>query len=264
MEQLNTQAMTERYEIELLPLLKALWRKAWLIFAVSLFCGSIAYAYARFGITPTYKTSFTAYVNNKSEASGTESLSNADLQASQDLVHTYAEIITSRTVLTEAAKRAGINCTFDELKKMVSTSTVSDTEIIEVVVIAENPDNALALAEQIAEIVPDSVSRIVEGSSLQMIDKPVFPDKRYSPSFPVYILLGLFAGAVISFVVVLAQEFLDNRIRSEKELQAKFGIPIVGSIPDLVAAQNDDNGYKYGYGYGKKAGREVKNNGIVF
>ena len=57
----------ERYtEIDLAALLKAFWRHIWLILAAIAVLGGMAFAYARFMITPMYTASALMYVNNNS------------------------------------------------------------------------------------------------------------------------------------------------------------------------------------------------------
>ena len=85
---------TDYYEIDLLRLAGALWKKLWLIVLVTLLCGALAFGYTFFLVTPLYKATAMMYVNNSAISVGSAkvSISAGDLAASQSLVDTYTVI----------------------------------------------------------------------------------------------------------------------------------------------------------------------------
>lgn len=245
--------------IELLPLLKALWRSAWLVVVAALVFGSVTYVATKVFVTPTYRTSFTVYVNNRSNSEeSTTVVSSSDLTASQSLVYTYSTIMTSRSVLEAAAAQAGIDSAYETLSEEVSIETVSSTEIMQVYCTMEDPAEALAMAQAIAAVAPDYIAQIVEGSSMQIIDNPVLPTDIYSPSYLKNTLIGMFVGAFLVAAAIVLREFLDDRIKEEGELEKRFGIAIVGVIPNMLEASKTDHSYGYGYGHasGKGSARQ--------
>lgn len=148
-------------EIDLIPLFKAVVSKWWLIVIFAVVLGMVSYFVTDTFVTPTYRSGFTAYVNNRSgvtangtEAAGSKKLTTSDITASQSLVKTYSKIILSRSVLTEAASKANLNYTPSQLSKMVSTNTEDETEVIGVYVTAEDPKVAAQLASAIADVAP--------------------------------------------------------------------------------------------------------------
>lgn len=254
-KQKTVQREDDEVVIDLLPLLKALWKKAWIIIIAALLFGSGAYLGTKFLVTPTYRSSFTAYVNNK--AAGTEgatTVTSTDLTASKSLANTYAEILTSRTLLEQAAEQAGVEYdTVSALQGLVSTNVSSDTEIITVYVTTPDALESLQLAQTLTELAPDQIAQIVSGSSMQIIDEPLLPSDIYSPSYLKYTLLGVVLGAFLSAAIIVVRELLDNRIKAEEELENRFGIAVIGTIPDILAASKKDFGY-YGYGERQKKG----------
>ena len=88
--------------LDLKRVLRILLKRAWLIIAVAVLFGMGGYLYSRLFIAPTYRASFTAYVNNRNVLDAESKTSSSDLSASMGLMYVYQEIIESRAVMTDA------------------------------------------------------------------------------------------------------------------------------------------------------------------
>lgn len=247
--------------IDLLPLLLAVLKRWWIVGWIALLCGLAAFAGTKLLITPTYRTNFTAYVNNRAETDAEQQtvLSNADLSAARSLTYTYAQIIRSRSVLELAAEQANLPYTYSQLSGMVSTSIMSNTEIISVYVTSENPSVSKALAEAIAEVSQSQIASIVDGSSMRIIDEPQLPTDIHSPNYVKTAVIGAALGFLLAVAFIVLREILDDRVKDEEGLESRFGIPILGSVPNTVSAAKMGNNDYYSYGYGGYGG--VRGNG---
>ncbi|MCD8050601.1 MAG: Wzz/FepE/Etk N-terminal domain-containing protein [Clostridiales bacterium] len=230
----------EVIQIDLLALIKACWRQAWLIILVALICGSLAYVGTKYFITPTYRTYFSAYINNSVEMGSSTTITSSDLTASQSLAETAAGIIESATVLEQAAETAGLG---EEDSASVSTSVDSESGIITVYVVTTSPKISASYAAAIAEVAAEETARIVEGSSMQIIDQPKIPTTIYSPSYTKNTAMGLLAGAFLVCAIVVLQELLNDRIQDQAELEERYGISVLGAIPDWTSVGKNQSYY---------------------
>lgn len=235
------------FEIDIIAILQAMLNKLWLIVIFSIVFGSVFFVSTKIFVKPTYRSSFTAYINNKAQTKS-DSLSNSDIMASQELVQTYSKILTSNSVLTMSAEAIDMDVSYSDLSKMVSTYIEDKTEIITVYVESTSPTQAFELAESISAISPKYVSEIVEGSSMKIIDKPEIPNSKYKPSYFQSTLFGALLGMLISMVFIAVKYFTDDRIKNEKLLEPKYSIPVVGVIPDINSLHKSDSNY-YNYEY---------------
>lgn len=237
--------------INLAPILKALKKGIPWIIAAAVICGVLAYFGTKLFVTPTYRTQFRVYVNNSQNSSDKTSITNSDLNASRNLASTYAEIIKGRTVLTTAAQKAGLSLGYSKLNSMVNVDLGSATEIIKVSVTTESPELSKEYAGAIIEVAEEQISNIVEGSSMRVIDEPYLPTGIASPSYRRNAILGAAIGAVLVIALIVLREILDNRVRDEETLEERYGIAILGAIPNYDSATKAGSNYsKYGYGYG--------------
>ena len=245
----------EKREINLLPLLFVLLRKAWLIILVGIVCAGLLYGFAKLFVIPTYMCGFTAYVNNQHVQANKDTLTNSDLAASQHLTKTYNYILKSNSILDAALETAASELSRGQLRKMIKTEIQEDTEVISLYVISESPQEAYDLAVAIAKVAPSYMSEIIEGSSMKIVDYPVYSDSRYKPDYSKYAIAGFFAGALAVIIILSILYFVDDTIKSEDEVEQAFSVPILGIIPDMM---DSEHGGSYYYYYKKDKDKEIR------
>ena len=242
----NKRKEVSEREIDIIPILKELIKKLWLIVLVGLVVGGAVFGGAKVFIKPTYRSGFTAYVNNRQTSKeNTDFLTSSDLSASKQLVLTYQKILTSNTILTASAKAMDLDVSYASLKSRVSTEVKDETEIISVYVEDKDPQLAYDYAQAISKTAPQYMAQIVEGSSMKIIDYPEFSDRRFQPSYTRFGLIGFLIGALVVIVLVVIRYFMDDTVKSENDIETRFNIPILGVIPDISKASKNRSDYYY-------------------
>lgn len=240
----------EYIEIDLLRLVKALWRRAWAIILVMLVFGGAAFSHTYYLIAPTYQASALMYVNNSSISVGSTSVSLADLSASQTLVQTYIVIMKTRLTLNEVIRQADLRYSYEQLNSMISASAVDDTEIFRITVTSSSPAEAELIANTLVEVLPDKIEEIMDGSSARAVDYAVMPTRKSSPNITKNTAMGIAAGFVLSCGIIILLELLDEQIHSDEYLIQTYDLPMLAAIPDL-ASNKSRSGYG---GYTAKKG----------
>ena len=244
----------QEYEIDLLDLAKAMWSHIVAIVLAAVVCAGLALGYTKLLITPTYKANALLYVNSSdiSVAGSKLSISASDLTVAKSLVDTYIVSLNTRTTLNDVIEQSGVSYSYDQLKKMISASSVNSTEIFSVEVTSTSPQEAELLANTIARVLPEKIASVVDGSSVRIVDTAVVPSKKAAPSTGKNTMLGFLLGAVLACGAVVVLYLMDDKIHSADYLLSSYDLPLLAVIPDLT--QDDDDGYYY-YGYGN-AGRK--------
>lgn len=259
----NLQNKQETQEIDLLKLLKELWKRVWLIVAAAFVCGVACFLYTFFFITPQYKSSALLYVNNNSLDIGSTkvNITSGDINASSSLIDTYVVILKSRTTLEKAIAEGNLPYSYEQLRSKVSGSSEGNTPIFKITVTDPNPEMAANICNVIVEIMVDKnsgISGIVEGSSVSVIDYAVVARSASSPSYTKNTAIGMLLGFVIACGLIILRSLMDSTIREEEFLLEKYkNIPVLATIPDLL---EDSQGGYYGYGgYGSSYAKASAN-----
>lgn len=243
-------------EIDLLELFRALWKRALAIILVAVIVGTAAFAVTLFFVSPKYKATASMYVNNSSFSFGSTSfsISPSELSASNSLVSTYIFILESRTTLEDVIAKAGLSYDYEELSGMITTEALSGTAAFTVTVESESPAEAELIANTIAQLLPDRIAEIVDGSSVRIVDYAIIPAHRSSPNYikntAIGVLLGGFLAAGIVTVRFINDESRYEVIHSADELREIYpDITVMALIPDMRLSEK--KGYYYSSYYGK-------------
>lgn len=234
-----------------------IFRRMWLIALVSVLCAAISFAVTYFFVTPKYESSALFYVNNNSFSIGDASLSidSGDISASKSLVDSYIVILNSRESLNGVIEHAGVDRTYREIKEMITAAAVNGTEIFEVVVTSPDPEEAEKIANAIAQVLPNRIAGIIEGTSAKIVDSAIAASTPSSPSYPVNIIVGFLIGMVLSIGIILLQEMFDITIRNDEEIAEVCAHPVLASVPDMNGSSR--GGYYHAYGDREKKKKSV-------
>jgi non-specific protein-tyrosine kinase len=124
----------------------ALFRKwLWLLVLCTVLAGVVAFVVSK-NTTPIYQASSLLRINQASNPA--TSVAYADILTAERLARTYANLLTTRPVLEESARRLGIDV--ESLKESITVTPVRDALLLEVKVEGPNPK----LIADVANVLP--------------------------------------------------------------------------------------------------------------
>ena len=245
-------SVKEYYTIDVLHILKSLFRRLWVIIISSVLAAAIAFSLATFAIAPKYSSSIMLYVNNSSFSLGSTnfSISSSEITAAQSLVKTYIVILENRTTLEQVgdqiSTKYGIEYSYEDLLGMIKSEAVNETEVLKVTVTCEDPEEAAHIVNSIAEILPDRIAEIIEGSSMEVVDLGIADHRKISPSITKYTAVGFILGVVLSSFVLIILAVLDDTIHDDEYILQNYDYPILAKVPDLLSSGSKSS-YRYYY-----------------
>lgn len=250
------------FEIDIIGLFRTIWKNVLLIALVGILFGSAVFGVTAFLVEPEYQATASMYVNNSSFSLGSTSFSvtSGDLSASTSLVSVYLYILESRTTLEEVIQAADLKYTPEELKKMISTSSVSKTGAFEVTVTSTNPAEVELIANSIAQVLPERIAEIVDGTSVRIVDYAIIPSERSGPSILKNTVLGILLGGILSAAWITVKFLMNDTskvmIRSIDDLRDMYpDIMVMATIPDMRLSEKK-NGYYSSYYASEESGKK--------
>ncbi len=248
-------------EIDLLKLIRALWRNALVIILVAVICGGLAFGYTYMFMTPMYTATTMLYINNSNISLGNTSfsISSNEIYTSQSLMDTYVTLLFSRTTLEEISEEAGVPYG-SGVGNLISTKPIENTGMFYVFATSWSPTEAELIANTVAKVLPERVAEIINGSTVRVVDYAIVPAHRSSPSYTRNTVMGAMIGAVLVAGIILLKEIFgakeDVLIHSSDDAAKLYpDIPVLAIIPDMRTSSKKSyySDYSSYYGSERKA-----------
>ena len=215
-------------EIDVLSLLRTIWRKKFLILLTAILTTGLAFAYSAFLVTPQYDSTTSLYVVNQSSDNGA-GITNQDLQAGSFLVKDYKEIILSQDVLKNVTTTLGIT---DDIKEKITVNIPVDTRILSISVRDSDPNQAATIANTLRDEAAKKIIEVTKVSDVTTLEAALPAEKPSTPRTKRNLALGFVAGAFLATALVLVLEVLDDRVKRPQDIEEGLGMTLLGVVPD--------------------------------
>ena len=219
-------------EIDVLSLVKTLWRRKFLIVVTAFVMAIVALGYSTFIIKPNYTSTTRIYVVNR-QANGNSTLTNQDLQAGTYLVKDYKEIILSQDVLAKVIDDLKLNVQPSALAKKINVTVPTDTRVVSIAVSDVDAKEAARIANSLRQVAAEKVIAVTKVADVTTLEEAEVPNSPSSPNIRRNTLIGFLAGGVLISVVILAVEVLDDRVKKPEDVEEALGITLLGVVPNM-------------------------------
>ena len=222
----------DKIEIDVLQVLKVLWKRKLMIALVAIATGVLAFGFSSFIIKPQFTSTTRIYVVNRNQGDK-PGLSNQDLQAGSYLVKDYREIILSQDVLEKVVTEQNLKFDAKALAKKIQVTVPVDTRIVSISVKDGNPEEASRIANALREVAAQKIISVTKVSDVTTLEEARPALSPSSPNIRRNTILGVGAGAGIVILLALAIEVLDDRVRRPEDIEEVMHISLLGVIPNL-------------------------------
>lgn len=156
-------------------------------------------------------------------------------QLSANLVPTYAQIATSRTVAEKVISQLGLTMSVGALQAHLSAVQQPSTLIINISASDGDPQRAASLADATTEALASRVSELETGRSskveVQLLDHAATPTSPTTPRPRLDVALGLALGLSAGLLLIAMLEALDRTVKTAAQGDAAFNAPMLGLVP---------------------------------
>ena len=215
--------------------LRRYWWVAVLTTVLGLGGAGVAYA-----LTPsTFASTVTFYVSTPVPKGVNPQSVNAFAQAQ---VNSYVVLMSSESVARTVIDRTGVDLSPAAVMKKITAEADLNTVVVTATVEDSSQARASQLARGLADTFGQTVSRLDNagtGKATVIINVVSGPSAVgvVAPRLKVFGGLGLLAGLVLGFLLIVLRELLDNTLRSPEAVSELVGAPAVGNIEFDSAAR---------------------------
>ncbi|MEC0247479.1 Wzz/FepE/Etk N-terminal domain-containing protein [Paenibacillus chitinolyticus] len=231
-------------ELDLKEYLQIIRKRIWLIATIvvlsCLVTGLISYFY----IKPQYAASTKLIVNSSYQAEGISRIDYSEVSASIMLVNTYKEIIQTPAILDKVATQLPeLQLTADEIISRVKVSAVNETQVLTITVTDYSHDTAVKLVNAISNVFKTDIPQIMKVDNVTLLnqakqEEAPFPVK---PNPKMNIVIAFILSALIGVGLAFLLEYLDDTLKSEKEIEQYLGLPTLAVISRIKASDVPSN-----------------------
>lgn len=182
---------------------------------------------------PKYESTTSLILAGFNQNDTTSSIDNNELTINQKLVSTYQQIAKSDKVLSQVIKELKLDYKLEDLADHITVSSVTDTEIIEITVIDTNAKRAHKIVSKIAEVFSEEVKEIYNVSNVSILDEARIAKEKSNLSLTKSIIIFIAVGTVLGLGIITVCFYFDTTIKTSEQIEAKFDIPVLGSIPNF-------------------------------
>ena len=222
----------DKIEIDVLQMLKVLWKRKLYIALAAIVTGAIAFAYSSFVVKPEYTSTTRIYVVNRNQVDK-PGLTNQDLQAGSYLVKDYREIILSQDVLEKVVADQKLTMDAKTLGRKVSVTVPADTRIVSISVRDGNPEEASRIANALREVAAQKIISVTRVSDVTTLEEARPATSPSSPNIRRNTMMATIAGVGFVTVIVLLVELLDDRVKRPEDIEEVMHLSLLGVIPNL-------------------------------
>ncbi len=224
-------------ELNFKDVLTIIWRKKIsiiVIITISIIIGSV---YTFKYTTPRYKSSASVILGKVSSASNGEVLESekditmSDLNLNSSLIDTYSELVRSRSIMESVSQRLNHTISVDSLMESVSVARVGSSDLLQVTATNNDPVIAKNIVTEVVDVFSEYVKEIYKIENVYIIDQPSIEYVPYNINHVRDIAISILMGLIISILYVYIYSFVDNTVKSSKDIEELLNVKTLINIP---------------------------------
>jgi capsular exopolysaccharide synthesis family protein len=221
--------------LEIQQYIQFLERWLWWIILCAILAGAGAFMISTLQPT-TYRATTTVLFSPDRPARDTPNLS--QLEARRQLANLYIVLLRQRPIFQGVIDNLQLEIDPGTLSEEVDISTVPDTYLIQITAEMREPDLSAAVANEMVQVFNQQEAALLANpfaqnqDSLQVLERAVAPPQQRG--FPLrHTLMGAVAGMMIGIGGALFLAYLDETVRSSRDIKRLTGLGTVIAVPRL-------------------------------
>ncbi len=225
-------------EIDLLEVVRLLKRKIIFILLAAIVFAAGAYVYFSNFVSPKYTSNAKIFI----DADYSASEASLAISLATNLAKDYPYIIKSNLVMNQVAENLELPVKGSQLLGSLNVSMPGEEiiRVIDISVTYTDPQVAADIANETIRVFSNELPRIAKWAKIRVtvIDEATIPAVPSSPNVTSSTMIAAIIGAVIMSAIFIVINVLDDKIKSEGDIEKALGLNVLATIPEY----GDGNG----------------------
>ncbi|WML47794.1 Wzz/FepE/Etk N-terminal domain-containing protein [Neobacillus sp. PS3-34] len=162
-----------------------------------------------------------------------ESSSRIIIGADPEFRNTLQVIIKDSTVLQKVVNELGLGTSPESLAGQITIQSIDNSQVVSIGVTDTNPKRAAEIANTVSRVFKEQIPNIVGFKDVKLLS-----DAKVNP-WPInqnqnkIIMISSIVGVVMGIGLIFLVDSLDDTIRSEIDLEAALGLPVLASTSKI-------------------------------
>lgn len=219
----------EEMEIDLLELLD-FFREHVIMIILGFLAGALLAGLITFYIiNPKYTATSKMYMVSSSTQSVVDL---TDLNIGQSLSKDYVELLKTRPIIEAVIEEQSLPYNYNELIAKLQLSVISDTRIIAIKVTSQDPEEAMIIANALADKGVKELPKLMETPEPHIAEYAIIPINPSSPSMSRNVMMGALIGMILVLGLYTVQFLLDDTFKTADDIEREFGVIPLTVIPE--------------------------------
>ena len=155
-----------------------------------------------------------------------------DLNIGQSLSKDYVELLKTRPIIEAVIEEQSLPYNYNELISKLQLSVVSDTRIIAIKVTSHDPEEAMIIANALADKGVKELPKLMETPEPHIAEYAIIPVNPSAPSMSRNVMMGALIGMILVLGLYTVQFLLDDTFKSADDIEREFGVIPLTVIPE--------------------------------
>lgn len=233
--------MEDRPTIELRDLWNIIKIRIKIIIIITLGSVVITGIFSFYVIKPVYEAKTSIIIGPAPGKADNQDSNSSDIYLYQKLMKTYSAIASSQLIGSKTAEKLNNGVTKEQILQNINVSFEEDTLILNIKYQGRYPEEVTKTLNTLSECIIEEAQKVYPTDNIKVIDREEVSSYLVRPNKNLNLSLSFFLGLMISFFVVILLEYLDNTIKSEKDIKKCVNASIIGTIPKDISLLRVDN-----------------------
>ncbi|MCG1008445.1 capsule biosynthesis protein [Salinicoccus sp. ID82-1] len=204
-------------------------RNVWSIISSMILVGVLAALITYFVMTPKYEAETQMLVSSPGDSVIVDF---ENIETNLQLIHTYRDIMLSKTILEDVITNLELSQTVEELSKQITVTNQDQSQVLSIVATDPSAQEAERISNEVAVVFKERIVEIMYVDNLSIYAPADVPAdaEPVTPKPLINIAIGLVAGLILGLIWAFSKAYFDKSVKNEVDVYNVLGLPVVGSI----------------------------------